>query len=82
MGDRIEHFYKYASYRRSEMKIVGTVVGILLILAGAVWFLQGINVIGGSMMTGQSQWAVYGSITLVIGVALLLYANRNRIFHS
>ena len=64
------------------MKIVGTVVGILLILAGAVWFLQGINVIGGSMMTGQSQWAVYGSITLVIGVALLLYANRNRIFHG
>jgi hypothetical protein len=64
------------------MKIVGTVVGILLILAGGVWFLQGINVIGGSMMTGQSQWSVYGSITFVIGVVLLLYANRKRIFRG
>jgi hypothetical protein len=64
------------------MKIIGTVVGILLILAGGVWFLQGINVIGGSMMTGQSQWAVYGSITFVIGVILLLYANHKRIFRG
>jgi hypothetical protein len=64
------------------MKIFGTVVGILLILAGGVWFLQGINVIGGSMMTGQSQWSVYGSITFVIGVVLLLYTNRKRIFRS
>ena len=64
------------------MKIAGTVFGVLLILAGGVWFLQGINVIGGSMMTGQSQWAVYGSITVVIGVVLLLYTNRKRIFHG
>ena len=64
------------------MKIVGTVVGILLILAGAVWYLQGINVIGGSVMTGQSQWSVYGSITVVIRVALLLFANRKRIFRG
>ena len=64
------------------MKIVATIVRILLILVGAVWYLQGINVIGGSVMTGQSQWAVYGSITVVIGVALLLFANRKRIFHG
>jgi hypothetical protein len=64
------------------MKIVLTIFSVLLILAGGVWFLQGINVIGGSMMTGQSQWAVYGTITFVIGVVLLLYANRKRIFRG
>jgi hypothetical protein len=64
------------------MKVVGTVVGIILILAGGVWFLQGINVIGGSVMTGQSQWAVYGSITIVIGVLLLIFANRKRFFRG
>ncbi len=64
------------------MKIVLTIFSVLLILAGGVWYLQGINVIGGSVMTGQSQWAVYGSITIVIGVALLLFANRKRIFRG
>jgi hypothetical protein len=64
------------------MKIAATVFSVLLILTGGVWYLQGINVIGGSVMTGQSQWALYGSITVVIGVALLLFANRKRIFHG
>jgi len=64
------------------MKIAATILSILLILVGAVWYLQGINVIGGSVMTGQSQWAVYGSITVVIGVALLLFTNRKRIFRG
>ena len=54
----------------------------LLILVVVVWYLQGINVIGGSMMTGQSQWSVYGSITIVIGVVLLLFANRKKIFRG
>jgi hypothetical protein len=64
------------------MRIAATIFGVLLILTGGVWYLQGINVIGGSVMTGQSQWALYGSITVVIGVALLLFANRKRIFHG
>lgn len=30
---------------------------------GAVWFLQGINVLPGSFMTGQTKWAVIGGAT-------------------
>jgi uncharacterized membrane protein HdeD (DUF308 family) len=64
------------------MKIAATIISILLILVGAVWYLQGINVIGGSVMTGQSQWSVYGSIAIVIGLILLVYTNRKRIFRG
>ena len=64
------------------MKIAATIFSILLILVGGVWYLQGINVIGGSVMTGQSQWSVYGSITIVIGLILLVYTNRKRIFRG
>jgi len=60
------------------MKIVLNIIGVLLALMGAVWFLQGINVLPGSFMTGQTQWAIYGVITVIIGVALLVYANRRR----
>lgn len=58
------------------MKILGRVVGILLVLAGAVWFLQGINVLPGSFMTGQIQWAVYGVISIGAGIGLFVFAGR------
>ena len=60
---------------RIHMKIVGTVFGILLILIGCVWFFQGIGVLPGSVMTGQTKWAVYGGVAIVVGIALLR-ANR------
>jgi hypothetical protein len=60
------------------MKIVLNIISILLILAGAVWFLQGINILPGSFMTGQIQWAVYGAIAFILGIILLVYANRRR----
>ena len=52
------------------MRWVGIVVGALLTLMGAVWMLQGVNVLPGSMMTGQTFWAVAGAVTLVVGLAL------------
>jgi hypothetical protein len=60
------------------MKIAFNIIGILLVLAGAVWFLQGINVLPGSFMTGQPQWAVYGGIAIVVGAVALWFANRRR----
>jgi hypothetical protein len=60
------------------MRITLSIIAVLLILVGIVWFLQGINVLPGSFMTGQSQWAVYGGVAMVIGVGLLVIANWKR----
>jgi hypothetical protein len=60
------------------MRIALTVAGALLDLAGTVWLLQGIGVLPGSFMTGQTEWAVYGALTIVAGMALIVYANRRR----
>ena len=60
------------------MKIALRIVGIVLILFGCIWFLQGINVLPGSFMTGQIRWAVYGGIAVVIGIGLLVGAGRRR----
>jgi hypothetical protein len=60
------------------MTITLYIVGSLLVLFGAIWFLQGINVMPGSFMTGQIQWAVYGGIAVAVGISLLLVANRRR----
>ena len=45
-------------------------VGALLVVVGAVWFLQGIDVLGGSGMSGKTLWAVVGPIVALVGVAL------------
>ena len=58
------------------MKIVLNVIGILLLLPGITFFLQGINVLPGSSMTGQTQWAVIGGVLIVIGAGLLWWVNR------
>ena len=58
------------------MRIVLSIMGVLLMLIGGVWFLQGINVLPGSLMTGQIQWAIYGGLAIVIGIGLLVFANR------
>ena len=58
------------------MKIALNVVGVLMVLMGAVWFLQGINILPGSFMTGQIRWAVYGAIAVVVGVGLIVRTNR------
>jgi hypothetical protein len=60
------------------MKIILNIVGILLVLIGAVWFLQGINILPGSFMTGQIQWAIYGAIAVVVGIGAILVANRRK----
>ena len=60
------------------MKIALNVVGAVLVVFGTIWFLQGINVLPGSFMTGQIQWAVYGAIAVVIGGLMLVVAWRKR----
>jgi hypothetical protein len=61
------------------MKVILNIAGALLVLLGAIWFFQGINVLPGSFMTGQIRWAIYGGIAVVAGIALLFVANRRRL---
>jgi len=42
-------------------------LGILLVLIGALWTLQGLNVVGGSGMSGNKLWAVIGPLVVVAG---------------
>jgi hypothetical protein len=60
------------------MKWVLNVVGVLFVLAGGVWILQGVGLLPGSFMSGQIQWAFNGSVAAAMGIALLVFANRPR----
>jgi len=58
------------------MKITLNIVGVLFVLFGAIWFLQGINILPGSFMTGQIKWAIYGGCLAAVGVIMLIAARR------
>jgi hypothetical protein len=48
--------------------------GLVLALAGIVFFFQGVGVIGGSFMSGSATWAVIGALLVAGGVGLLAVA--------
>ena len=54
------------------------IIGVVLIVIGVVWFLQGIDVLGGSSMTGHAFWAVVGFPMVVIGIVLIRSAPPRR----
>jgi hypothetical protein len=54
------------------------VLGVLLVVIGAVWTLQGANLLGGSAMSGSRMWLVIGLVALVVGATLLVRAVRVR----
>ena len=58
------------------MKWIINIVAVLIILPGIVFFLQGINILPGSFMTGQAQWAIIGGVMVIVGVGLLAFANK------
>jgi hypothetical protein len=44
------------------------VVGVLVALAGVLFTLQGLNVMGNSAMSGKTIWAVLGPVIAIVGL--------------
>jgi hypothetical protein len=51
---------------------------VLLLLTGILWTLQGLDVLGGSAMSGVTTWAVVGPIVAVVGLVLTVLGARRR----
>jgi hypothetical protein len=60
------------------MRIVTSLVGLLLILMGSVWMMQGLGVGPAAIMQGfmvnNIQWTVYGAILALVGVAEIVWS--------
>lgn len=54
------------------------VLGVVLVVVGAVWTLQGLGVVGGSFMTGATIWAVIGPVTALAGLGVAMTGLRRR----
>ncbi|OFE18974.1 hypothetical protein BA895_02135 [Humibacillus sp. DSM 29435] len=52
-------------------------IGVVLFLTGCLWTLQGLGVIGGSAMSGNTVWAVIGPVVALLGVLLAVRSSRD-----
>jgi hypothetical protein len=68
--------------RRTEdimvLRVVSIVVGALFLLVGAVWVLQGTDVLTQGFMAGQTRWTAIGSVVGIVGLALILLGSIRR----
>jgi hypothetical protein len=57
-------------------RIVLSIAGALIVIAGVVWTLQGLGFIKGSVMTGVTLWVLVGPLIALCGVAVTVTGLR------
>jgi hypothetical protein len=60
------------------MRLLLVGAGLLIALAGVIFTLQGVGVIGGSFMSGTTTWAVAGPVIALAGLAIAVTGLRRR----
>ena len=64
------------------MRVISSLIGVLIVLMGGIWILQGLNLAWGSLsrsfMQGGHHWAFYGAIMLIVGVCEIVWSNARQ----
>ncbi|MGC4748667.1 hypothetical protein ACLQ28_23885 [Micromonospora sp. DT201] len=53
-------------------------LGLLAVVIGAVWTVQGLGYVSGSMMTDEKIWAVLGPLVALAGLVVIWLGLRSR----
>ena len=51
-------------------------VGVIAIVVGVIWVGQGIGLIPGSFMTGDTKWLIIGIVVGLVGIGLMVFGLR------
>ena len=65
--------------KAERMRVPMVLAGVVLVVVGVIWILQGVGTLKGSFMTGSAFWGWMGGLALVVGAPILLLGlRRNR----
>jgi hypothetical protein len=65
------------------MRAVSSLLGLLMVLMGGIWILQGFNLafrVG--FMVGDKKWALYGAILALVGLSQLIWSNTRELYYK
>lgn len=54
-----------------RMRPLPRAIGVVMVVVGGVWVLQGVGIAQGSVMTGSTMWAIIGLAVIVGGLVVL-----------
>ena len=63
------------------MRIVSILLGVLMVVGGSFWALQGLHLTGPndkSFMVGDHHWILYGAIFALLGVGQVIWSNTRQ----
>ncbi|MFI6599714.1 hypothetical protein ACIBHX_25990 [Nonomuraea sp. NPDC050536] len=60
------------------MRTALAIVGVVLVLVGGLWVLQGLGYVGGSFMSGARQWFWIGLGVAAVGLVLAVLGVKGR----
>ncbi|HET9110379.1 MAG TPA: hypothetical protein VFN78_06125 [Ktedonobacterales bacterium] len=60
------------------MRWLGIIIGVLAVLVGIVWTLQGLNILTGSGMSGHLIFAIIGPVVGIVGLGMVVFGARRR----
>ncbi|RWE74782.1 MAG: hypothetical protein EOS63_25325 [Mesorhizobium sp.] len=61
------------------MRLIRSVLTLIVLGVDALWSLQGLGLVGGSFMTGQTRWLYIGLVTMLAGIVGLRWASQSRV---
>jgi hypothetical protein len=63
------------------MRIVSSLLGVLMMVGGTFWALQGLHLTGPndkSFMVGDHHWVAYGAIFALVGLGQVIWSNTRQ----
>jgi hypothetical protein len=62
--------------RAERRRVPMVLIGLVLVLVGTLWILQGVGVAKGSFMTGSAFWGWMGGLAVAVGAPILVLGVR------
>ena len=63
-------------------RIISSLLGVLLVLMGGVWTLQGLGLATGRMaqsfMQNDRMWAFWGVVAILVGIGQVVWSNTRQ----
>ncbi len=65
------------------MRAISSLIGLAMLLMGGIWILQGFNIAFlDSFMANDKQWALWGAILALVGVAQIVWSNTRAAYYK